>query len=435
MDRETRIPLFDLVACVSDALDLVSPAVVNHHMQVAYVATALAAELGLPQRQRNALTVAGALHDIGAFSAKERQDTLAFELARPHRHAKIGGMLLTMFEPFAETAGMVLFHHVPWNGGQGKEFAGVEVPLESHILHLADRIAVLVKPGPSVLGNVDAIRARISEQSGKMFAPELVSAFEGLAVKEYFWLDLASPDLKWVLRQRSQLGTLGLDINGLGRFSDLFRRLIDFRSHYTATHCSGVRATADALAQCAGFSERECHEMSVASRLHDVGKLAIPLEILEKPARLTEDEFAVMRGHVYHTFRILEPIEGLRQIRNWASFHQERLNGRGYPFHLSAPELPLGARLLAVADVFTAITEDRPYRAGMTSDEALAALDRMVDSIELDGDVVSLVRNDFDAINALRVRAQRAASEEYGEFFRTVTEDPVIRREEAGEAS
>jgi len=103
-------------------------------------------------------------------------------------------------------------------------------------------------------------------------------------------------------------------------------------------------------------------------------------------------------------------------INTWASFHHERLNGKGYPFHYKGEDLSLGSRIMAVADVSTAITEDRPYRKGMASNEALQVLGQMAGDSVLDSNAVSSLRLHYDEINSIRIVAQAAVSKEYQEF-------------------
>ena len=416
MIKEPQIPLFDLIMCLSDAIDLVSPAVANHHKQVAYIAYSIGAELNLPMEQRNDLVLAGSLHDIGALSLKDRIDTLEFEFKNPHLHAEVGYFLLNLFEPLSSLATLVRFHHVPWSKGSGSEFKGKQVPMGSHVLHLADRVAVLINKQKEILGQTKGVCERIQENSGKMFMPELVDVFSSLSAKEYFWLDAASPSIGSILSRRVRLETIELDIEGLLSLAKLFSHIIDFRSRFTATHSSGVAASSEALSRLVGFSERECRIMRIAGYLHDLGKLAVPAEILEKPAKLTEDEFNVIRSHTFYTYRILEAIGDLDVINTWGSFHHERLDGSGYPFHHKGQDLSLGSRIMAVADVFTAITEDRPYRKEMPSERALQVLQQMADNSVLDSNIVSLLRVHFDEINSTRIAAQAEASKEYQEF-------------------
>jgi HD-GYP domain-containing protein (c-di-GMP phosphodiesterase class II) len=203
----------------------------------------------------------------------------------------------------------------------------------------------------------------------------------------------------------------------------LIRRIIDFRSPFTATHSSGVSATSECLGRLAGLGDHECFELKVAGFLHDLGKLAIPTEILEKPGKLTDEEFNIMRGHTFYTFRALEPIEDLHQINQYGSYHHERLDGTGYPFRLSHKDLPLGSKLLAVADVFTALTEDRPYRKGMSNEQSLIILEKMGENNKLDAKIVKLVRDNFAEINRIRISAQTQSRREYREFLSQIGSD------------
>ncbi len=415
---EPQVRLFDIIKCLSMAMDLISPEVVNHHERVAYIAFSIGSELGLSVDEQNDLILAGALHDSGALSLEERLDFLEFETANPHRHAELGYLLLKGFDPLATAARLVRYHHVPWNNGRGAEFRGDEVSMGSHILHLADRVAVLINNQQEILGQGTLISRRINEQSGRMFMPRLVEVFNGLAAREFFWLDVASNSISSVLQGMARLKTVKLDMQGLLCLSDLFRQIIDFRSRFTATHSAGVAVCAVALAGLAGFSERECRLMRIAGHLHDLGKLAVPVEILEKQTRLTVEEIKVIKSHTFYTFRILEHIKALDTINAWGSFHHERIDGNGYPFHHKGVDLSLGSRIMAVADVFTAITEDRPYRKGMSRDKTIAVLRHMAEDRALDADIVSLLCRHFDEVNALRKSAQEASVEEYRRFVK-----------------
>jgi HD-GYP domain-containing protein (c-di-GMP phosphodiesterase class II) len=140
------------------------------------------------------------------------------------------------------------------------------------------------------------------------------------------------------------------------------------------------------------------------------------VEILEKQGKLERWEYEIIKNHTYYTYRILEPLEALSQITEWAAFHHERLRGDGYPFHLKKEELPLGSRIMAVADVFTALTEDRPYRTAMQNEEALSILKGMADNDTLDSDVVGMLMRNFDDVRYLRTRAEAASNSEYRRF-------------------
>lgn len=411
--KDIQIPLADLITCLSDVIDLVNPDLVNHHQRVAYAAYNIAAQMGLPARQRNELLLAGKLHDIGALASKERAQTMQFELLNPQRHAEMGWLLLRGFEPLTNVAQLIRCHHLRCDTDDIGLVVSPDIMVGGHILHLADRVAILLRRTGNPLAQKKQICRQIAAQSGGMFLPKAVTAFLKLAEKESFWLDLASPTLGTFLSRRITLDTLELDLHGLLSLSQVFAKIIDFRSPFTATHSSGVAASAAALASHAGCSERECEMMKVAGYFHDLGKLAVPTEILEKPDRLTPRQQEIVRCHPFFTYRTMENIDGLATINSWGAFHHETLDGKGYPFRLTKRTLPLGSRIMSVADVFTAITEDRPYRAGMSADRAFAVMNTMVANSALDGNVVNLLAKNFDEINSIRIAAQGASVSEY----------------------
>ncbi len=416
LGKELRVNLWDLVTPLAKTSDMMCPAVADHNLRVAYLAMRIGEELGMPVEERRELGIAGSLHDIGAFSLKERLDILAFEETRPMQHSIAGYLLLKDFKPFSRIASMIEFHHLPWNHGEGRTCDGRQVPSGSHVLHLADRTAVLITKGPEVLEQVDRIRDTIMRRKGELFEPDCADALSRLADKDYIWLEIASSAMESVLRRELSLQIAGIDMSGLLELSRVICRMIDFKSEFTATHSSGVAAAGGALARLVGFSPRECRMFEIAAYLHDLGKLAVPSEILEKPGKLSLNEWHVMRTHVFYTYQVLDSIEALEVIASWGGLHQERLNGSGYPFRYTGDELPLGARIMAVADVFTSLTENRPYRKAMTREEATQVLQEMAGRRELDESLVALALGRFDEMDGLRAIAQSDAIREFGEF-------------------
>ena len=419
--RKIPINLWNLVSPLAKTFDLMNPALGDHCLRVAYLAMRLAEELGWPAWRRREAAIAGALHDIGAFSLSERLDLLEFESLDPGTHARAGYILLREFKPFERIAETVLHHHQLWGNGRGERANGSPVPEGSHLVHLADRTAVLFRKDEPVLAQIPGIRASIRERSGSWFVPAYVDALLRLCDRDYIWLEISSGAMEESLRHSLGMETIDTDIGEFVGFSRLLCRIIDFKSEFTATHSSGVAAVGRSLASLVGFSPQECQMFEIAAYLHDLGKLAVPSEILEKRDRLTQAEWGVMRTHAYYTYQILNPIEALNLVASWSSLHQERLDGSGYPFHVGGDDLPLGARLMAVADVFTGITEDRPYRKGMTREEAQGVLHGMAAKGELDARLISLLEKHFDAINRAREEAQAQAVREYEAFREALT--------------
>ncbi|MEN8162636.1 MAG: HD domain-containing phosphohydrolase [Acidobacteriota bacterium] len=408
---EYHIPVLELVLTMANAVDLVSPEVGGHHKRVTYLSSQLAREMDLSSQETFDLVVAAALHDIGAFSIQERLDTLEFELTSPHAHAEMGFLFLHRFPPFHRLADIVRFHHVRWDDGRGRTFNGREVPPSSHILHLADRIDVLSLDRDPGTPNPSAILDRIETERGRTFKSEAVDAFGAFAAKEYIWLDLRSSNLDRILSDTLAEQILELDDGGMLSFAKLLAHLVDFRSRYTSTHTAGVADTARFLAEHLGMDPSHCQRVCLAGYLHDLGKLAVGREILDKASGLEEREYGVLKAHPYFTRRILETIKDFSDIAVWASAHHERPDGSGYPFHEKF--LPVEARIIAVADVFTAITEDRPYRSAMDLEDAANTLRRMSADRLLDSTLVDLALTYRHELDTARRSAQAEASEEY----------------------
>lgn len=407
-----RISTIDLVLCLSEAVDLISPLVANHHKYVACIAYQLSSELGLQDSEQKDITVAAALHDVGALSLAERLSPLNFDFEEERGHSERGYLLLNTYKPFSNVASLIRYHHTPWNHGKCIGVNSEEVPIGSHLLNLADRISVLIKANNNILGQADGICQKISDLSGKIFIPELVDAFIKLSKKECFWLDIISGSLLTFIESKFSRDNL-LEGNDFLELIKLFSRIIDFRSHFTAIHSSGVAASAKAISRFAGFTESDSETIEIAGYIHDLGKLAVPTEILEKPGKLSKEEYEIIRTHTYYTDLILSKVKDFDVIRSWGALHHERLDGKGYPFHFDGRQMSTGSRIMAVADVFVALSEDRPYRNGLCRDETLLIIENMANSLALDLNIVQLVQENYDYINNCRSNAQNTVEKEY----------------------
>ncbi|MBF0473346.1 MAG: HD domain-containing protein, partial [Nitrospirae bacterium] len=426
-----HISLFEVVLCLSKSMDLINPHVVDHHKRVACIALAIASELGLSIGEQNNIVLAALLHDTGALSYEERLDASIFEADNHlsiHKHAKVGYSILNNFSPFEEVAPLILFHHVNFNNSNDSEFEGEAIPLGSYILHIADRVEVLIDKKKDILSQVDGIMSRIRDHSGSVFMPELVDTLERIVKQESFWFDINYTDMKYIVSRKSGLLLWELNVSDLLSLSNLFCQFIDFRSRFTFNHSSGVSACATKLAELVGFSEIECNNMKIAGYFHDIGKLAVPSTILDKRDKLTHDEMNIVKRHVFFTYSLLEPIRDFEEISRWAAFHHERLDGNGYPFHHGASTLSLGSRIMSVADVFTAISEDRPYREGMNSEKALGVLMRMANDNGLDRNIVLMLEKNYDLINAARVTAQNVMRNTFKAYTRYDVSSEIIEK-------
>lgn len=199
-----------------------------------------------------------------------------------------------------------------------------------------------------------------------------------------------------------QMGILGKELQDLSfsqikALADFFARIVDYKSPFTSTHSIGIAVDAEMLARHMGFDEETAQKMYLAGALHDIGKVAIGNEILEKPERLTEDEFKTMKHHAAYTYYILSGVDNFEEIRDWAAFHHERLDGSGYPFGKSAADLNTQERMMACIDIYQALTESRPYKQGMPHEKAYGILRDMAGKGWIDAGIVEAIDACFGA--------------------------------------
>ncbi|UCF30848.1 MAG: HD domain-containing protein [bacterium] len=406
-DRPT---FFSLMFALADIMDLVSPRMTKLNRRTAFIAYRLGEEVGLVGDQMDDLLLASLLRDIGAFSTHDRLNLLNFDPVNPHDHAFNGSNLLSGFMPLAEVARIIRGHHVWWRSERDTEVGGRQIPLASHILHLADRIAILIDRERDVLGRAVHILDAVAGRMGTMFMPDLMPALLRAAQDEYFWMGAVNADFE--LNSAGRLNS-DLKVEDLETLSCILARIVDFRSHYTAAHSAGVAAVGEVLARGLGFSSRNCRTMRVACHLHDLGKIAVPVEILEKPGSLTADEYRVVQLHPIHTQKLLEKVPDLNYGVTWAAQHHERIDGSGYPSRTKGVKIAFGSRVVAVADLFTAITEERPHRPPMTKEDSLGMLHGMASLGSLDREVLQAACQNYEELNHVRAQAQLESLMEY----------------------
>ena len=293
----------------------------------------------------------------------EGEVTRALMQARCDRGAEIAGLL--GFEPGTAEAIRALDEH--WDGrGQPHGLRGEEIPLLGRILCLAQTAEIF-----HAAGGVDAAWRVARRRSGGWFDPDLVEVLGAIRGDEAFWRSLPAGDVSpWEPSDR----LLEADEARLDAIAYAFAGVIDAKSPWTYRHSDRTCMLVLGLAAALGAEDDKLNDLRRAALLHDVGKLAVSNRILDKPGRLTPAELTMVREHPVVTRRILERIPGFGALAPVAAAHHERLDGSGYPHGLTAAELTMPMRMLAVADVYEALTSERPYRAAMRSEQALAII-------------------------------------------------------------
>ncbi|WP_181444566.1 HD-GYP domain-containing protein [Bacillus sp. 03113] len=164
---------------------------------------------------------------------------------------------------------------------------------------------------------------------------------------------------------------------------------IEARDPYTLGHCHNVEKMSVALAKQLHMSEKELLEIKWSSLIHDIGKIGIPEEILNKPGQLTDEEYSIIKQHPIIGAEIIQPLKNLSVIVPGVKYHHEAMDGTGYPEGLVYEQIPLQARIIAIADVWDALTSDRPYRKGLSHKEAAAIMLNMAGT-KLDSKLLTL---------------------------------------------
>lgn len=411
MERKDSINLGNIVLSLSDALDLASPKLVQHQQRTAYIAFEMAKAADYSQDKLEGIFIASLLHDVGALSVEEKVKLHEFETVNVDNHCIKGEALFNTISWLEPLSRIIRFHHKKWE--DWGESIDNPIVLDSQILSLADYVERLIKRDKYILHQHKEIIASVSSQKDKMFNNRVIDLFIKASSNEEFWLDLFSHRLYSILMHEGPYKKIDVDLKHIFPISELFRNIIDFRSHFTATHSSGVAATSSELSKIFGFTETEVGFMEIAGNLHDLGKLYVPNSILEKPGKLTGEEFDIMRSHTYYTYDVLKTIGGLQNVIEWAAYHHEKLDGSGYPFHCKGDELSTGARIMMVADIFTAIAEDRPYRKGMSKNGIIDILKSFSDRQLLDRKVVNVLFENFDNIFSHAREKQSIARKHY----------------------
>lgn len=423
-DSEAAVSLSEVLSALSHALDLTEGQPQGHTLRSCAIGMRLGAEAGLDAEGRSALYYALLLKDAGCSSNAQRFASLfgtadqhgkyQMKLTDWHHRGRLalrtaatvgaGRPLWSRVRHFAKLArqedvtrdliqircdrgaGIALQLGFPpetaeairsldehWCGKgypQGKRKH--EIPVLARIANLAQCVEIFHARD----GKRGALRVA-RQRRGTWFDPDLVDALLGWAGDEAWWDELRQPHiLERVVAEEPRDRRLVADEEMLDTVAGAFADIVDAKSPFTFRHSTNVAMYAVAMADVMGLDAAERRRLYLGGLLHDIGKLGVSSRILEKPGRLDDDERREIERHPLHTWEILSRVGAFQGFARMAALHHEKLDGTGYPWRVGGDELDTSARILAVADIYEALTADRPYRAGMTPDAAISILRR-----------------------------------------------------------
>ena len=369
----SKINMLQIITVVTEAVDVINPILKSHHRRVAVIAYNIGKAVGLGEIELTELVMAAALHDIGALTVADAKALTQMDVENPEPHSQLGAAMLSTFAPFHNISKLLRYHHVDWSD---KSIDHESIPSGAYILHLADRIEINTYGSRIALNTKQFVLDRILGERGRLFAPQLVDVFLQLADKEYFWFEIDHVSHA-ELMNRVALDSLILRKNPatIEALVYTLSRIIDMKSSFTSAHSKRVAHVAYRLAEHMALPEDLCWEIKMAGYMHDIGKIAVPSEIIVKPSKLTEEEFNIMKSHPYYTYQILKHVEGFERIAAWAGAHHEKTDKSGYPRKPDASHFCLESEIITYADVFAALAEERPYRHILPLDQALAVIE------------------------------------------------------------
>jgi putative nucleotidyltransferase with HDIG domain len=356
-DRPATLDLGEILSGLSYALDITDGHPRGHTARSCLIGMRLADAIGVSGTHRTDLFYALLLKDAGCASASKRRQRGAHVARRLGLSDATATAIMTMDER--------------WDGsGAPSGLRGEEIPILGRVIGLAQAIEVF-SHGDGAAAALDLIE----RNSGKWFDPELVRASRTLVAEHAFWHMLLTNDPQTLIAAVGPTeAAVDADEARLDDIAEAFASLIDAKSPYTSEHSRRVATLAVEIARRLGFSKAEMVRIRRAALLHDIGKLGVPNSILDKPSKLTSDEWSIIRQHPAHTLNILRAVPGFRDFAFDAACHHEKLDGSGYHRGYTAERLTPTARALAVADIADALLADRPYRPSMDPNDALRIL-------------------------------------------------------------
>ena len=404
-----KLDLTDLLYVMSFALDRVEAELLGldtgHCRRVAYLSLLMAKEAGLKDEELRDFAGCCLLHDnaLTEFIHEELvtnvevvpladMDKNVEDMMYLH-HSIIGEKNIRLLPFRTDVRNIIQYHHENADGTGSLKKDASQTSLKSQILHLADMMDITTRLMGMTRPQFEELQRWVKDNEGTKFSSRAVELF--FSAIKYEDIEFMSKDnARSIFRGRLKSAPQEYSDDEVHHIADFFAGIVDYKSEFTQYHSKGVADKAELMALYYDFDAEKTIRFYFAGAMHDIGKLMISNDILEKPGKLTADEFAKMKNHASATYGVLSHISGIPDIVSWASNHHEKLNGTGYPRGLTGEQLSFEDQLLACIDIYQALTEKRPYKDGMSHEAAISIMHEMVERGELNGQIV----RDMDAV-------------------------------------
>ncbi len=400
-----EVDLKQALIWVARALDYVGVDDTHHSHRVAYIAYQCALALNWDLKKAEFCYFAGMIHDCGVSETQEHKMLLDELIPQDAKaHCLRGNQTLKQCRLLSQFAVPVLYHHTHWDELQHLDLPEFEKDVAA-LLYLSDRLDfmraryVMNCHCDIVTLHEELIAECVLANAGTLFNPVMCEAMVKLIMTDGFWFAMESENIETIGLNFKSIDWLQKqltiwDMNSLGLF---LARIVDAKSPFTYQHSQKVAELSRYLAGKLGLDEHDQEMLFIAGLVHDIGKLKTPDEILHKEGALSKQEYTRIKRHTIDTQLALHKVFPNAKIAEWASNHHERLDGSGYPYHKTAEELDIPSRIIAVADVFQALSQDRPYRGRMSQTQIAEIMDDLIEQNKLCAHVYEVLEQNMTA--------------------------------------
>ena len=370
---------------ISNMLKMQNAKLLDHGSRVGYLVAKMLETKGLSEKDILEGYLMGLLHDIGAYKTEEIDKLIQFETKNVCEHSVYGYLILELAEVMKEKADVVLYHHTPWDKIDGLTDKKKEL---ANLIFLADRVEIYVR------SKHEPIAMELLKKH-PLYSNDNLNLF--FAADQKYDLQKRLLDGSFINDTEKYLYRAEFSEEELKKWIRMVAFLIDFRSESTVTHTITMVSASISIAKQMGLGKQQLDEIYTGAYIHDLGKIAIPLEILEKPGKLTFDEMEVMKTHILLTGNIIRGHVS-DNVYKIAIRHHEKVNGEGYPYGIKDDELTLAEKIVAVADIYSALSGKRSYKEKFDKEKIISIMMQMAEREQIDKEVVNVLVENFEEI-------------------------------------
>jgi HD-GYP domain-containing protein (c-di-GMP phosphodiesterase class II) len=360
----------------------------NHGKRIAVLCIKMGQHMGWGKDELIGLASCALLHDNALTEYILSEKPGSEQTLNIKTHCTFGERNVACLPFPADTKGFILYHHEHADGSGAFGLKASEVPLGAQLIAITDMMDVRKNFAKQNKDNLNSLADYLKDNTGTLFTPAAADAFLSI-LNENLLEQLHDENIEASFKELMPVWKVELSAEKIMPIADFIGKIIDYKSNFTAKHTDQIANRAYMMAKFYKMDDETCARVFFAASLHDLGKLMIPTEILEKNGKLDDNEFEIIKSHISWTYKLLKDIEGFDEITKWSSTHHRKLNGQGYPV-LPDEYFPLDfvSKLMACIDIYQAVRETRPYHAGRSHEETIKIMQAMGMLGEIDAQIV-----------------------------------------------